>query len=83
MPMKQYLKLFLHVLIGNALLAFSICSLVIPNGIMLGGSTGIALTIQQFLPIRLSVISAVVNIALFLLGWACLGWKFATTSHTL
>ena len=78
--MKQYLKLFSSIVVGNALLAFSICALVIPNGIMLGGSTGIALTIQQFLPIRLSIISAVVNIMLFLLGWACLGWKFAATS---
>lgn len=78
--MKQSLKLLLSVIAGNTLLAFSICALVIPNQIMLGGSTGIALAIQQFLPVRLSILSAVVNIALFLLGWACLGWKFAATS---
>lgn len=79
--MKQNLKLIASVLVGNFLLAFSVCAFVIPNDIMLGGSNGIALFIQLFLPnVRLSVISAVVNVSLFLLGWAFLGWKFAATS---
>ncbi len=79
--MKQNLKLILSVLVGNFLLAFSVCAFVIPNDIMLGGSNGIALFIQLFLPgVRLSIISAVVNVSLFLLGWVFLGWKFAATS---
>lgn len=77
---KQNLKLIFSVIIGNAMLAFAVCAFVIPNDIMLGGSNGIALFIQQFIPIRLSIISAVVNIALFILGWVFLGWKFAATS---
>jgi uncharacterized membrane-anchored protein YitT (DUF2179 family) len=47
---------------------------------MLGGSNGIALFIQQFVPIRLSIISAVINATLFFLGLGFLGWKFAATS---
>ena len=79
--MKQNLRLILSVLVGNFLLAFCVCAFVIPNDIMLGGSNGISLFIQMFLPnIRLSVISACVNVSLFLLGWAFLGWKFAATS---
>lgn len=78
--MKEKIKFFFSVILGNALLAFAICSFVIPNDIMLGGSNGIALFLQQFLPIRLSVIAAVVNVALFLLGLIFMGWKFAATS---
>lgn len=78
--MKQNLKFFLSVLLGNAMLAFAICAFVVPNDIMLGGSNGIALAIQQFIPIRLSVISAAVNITLFLLGLIFMGWKFAAAS---
>ena len=79
--MKQNLKMIGSVLLGNTLLAFAICAFVVPNGIMLGGSSGIALFIQHFVPgLRLSVISAVVNVALFVLGWVFLGWKFAATS---
>ncbi|MBO5130231.1 MAG: YitT family protein [Oscillospiraceae bacterium] len=78
--MKQNLKFILSVLAGNAILAFSICAFVVPNDIMLGGSNGIAFAIQHFLPIRLSVISAVINVSLFLLGLVFMGWKFAGAS---
>ena len=79
--MKTNQKLFLSVLLGNAMLAFAICAFVVPYGIMLGGSSGIALTIQHFLPnLPLSVITAVVNILLFFLGWIFLGKQFALTT---
>lgn len=78
--MKEKLKFILCVILGNALLAFAVCAFVVPNDIMLGGSNGIALFIQQFVPIRLSIIAAAVNILLFLLGLVFLGWKFAATS---
>ncbi len=78
--MKEKLMFFLSVVAGNALLAFTICAFVIPNDIMLGGSNGIALAIQQFVPVRLSIIVAAVNVLLFILGWVFMGWKFAATS---
>ena len=78
--MKQSLKVLLTIILGNAMLAFSICAFVIPYDIMLGGSNGIALAIQHFVPVRLSVISACVNVSLFFLGLVFLGWKFAATS---
>jgi uncharacterized membrane-anchored protein YitT (DUF2179 family) len=78
---KHHLTMILSILIGNTLLAFGICAFVVPNGIMLGGSTGISLAVQHLLPeMRLSVISAIINGALFLLGLVFLGKKFAATS---
>lgn len=79
--MKAHLKFFLSVLLGNAMIAFAVCAFVVPYGIMLGGSSGIALTVQYFLPnLPLSVITAIVNILLFFLGWIFLGKKFALTT---
>ena len=78
--MKQSLKVLLTIILGNTMLAFAICAFVIPYDIMLGGSNGIALSIQHFIPVRLSVISACVNVSLFFLGLIFLGWKFAATS---
>ena len=78
--MKEKLKFILSILLGNALLAFAICAFVIPNGIMLGGSNGIGLFVQQFIPVDLSYIVAVINVILFLLGLIFMGWKFAATS---
>lgn len=78
--MWEKIKFILTVILGNTLIAFSVCAFVVPNDIMLGGSNGIALLVQQLIPIRLSVIAAVINISLFLLGLGFLGWKFAATS---
>lgn len=73
-------KVLFYTIIGNAMLAFAICAFVVPQDFMLGGASGISLIFQQWLPIRLSVITAVVNMALFLLGWAFMGWQFAARS---
>lgn len=79
--MREKVKVLGSILLGNALLAFAICAFVVPNGFMLGGSTGIALALQHYLPqLPLSVLSAVINGVLFILGWVCLGKQFAAAS---
>ncbi len=78
--MKQQLKRLPSILIGNALLAFAICAFVVPHGFMLGGSNGIALFLQNFVDLPLSVLNGVLNTALFLLGLACMGKEFAATA---
>ncbi len=77
--MKRLETLF-YIVIGNVFLAFAVCAFVVPNRFMLGGSTGIALAVQSWIPAPISVISAVVNISLFLLGFVFLGKQFAMTS---
>lgn len=78
--MKEKIKVFASIILGNAMLAFAICAFVVPNDIMMGGANGIALAIQRFLPVRLSIISGTVNFALFFLGLIFMGWKFAANS---
>ena len=78
--MKQQLKVLTYTLLGNSLLAFAVCAFIVPQNFMLGGSSGIALTVQHFIPIRLSVISGIAGLSLFCLGWGFLGWKFAANS---
>lgn len=78
--LKQQLKRLPQILLGNILLAFAICAFVVPNGFMLGGSNGIALFLQNFIPLPLSVLNGILNVALFLLGLFCMGKSFAATS---
>ena len=78
--MKQHLKVLLYTLLGNTMLAFAVCAFIVPQNFMLGGSSGVALTVQYFAPIRLSIITALVGVTLFCMGWAFLGWKFAANS---
>ena len=46
--MKQRLKMLFLILLGNTLLAFSICAFAVPHDFMLGGVTGIGLIVQEF-----------------------------------
>jgi len=78
--LRDQWKVILFTVLGNTMLAFTICAFIVPQGFMLGGSGGIALTLQQLLPLRLSVLSAIINGSLFLLGWVFLGWQFAAKS---
>lgn len=78
--MKQQFKVILYTLLGNTMLVIAVCAFIVPQDFMLGGSSGIALTVQTFLPIRLSLITAGVNVTLFLLGWVFMGWQFAAKS---
>lgn len=77
--MKRFTTLF-YILAGNILLAFAVCAFVVPNGFILGGSTGIALVIRSFVPAPLSLITAAINLSLFVLGFLFLGKTFAMTS---
>ena len=78
--MKNQWKILPNILLGNALLAFAICAFVVPNNFMLGGANGIALGLQQFLPLKLSVLTALVNGTLFFVGLIFMGWQFAAAS---
>lgn len=79
--MKEKIKILASVVLGNILLAFAICAFVVPNGFMLGGSAGIALAVRHSFPqLPLSLLSAVINGALFIVGWIFLGKRFAMTS---
>ena len=78
--MKQQLKRLPQILLGNLLLAFAICAFVVPHDFMLGGSNGIALFLQNFIPLPLSVLNGILNVALFLVGLLVMGKDFAVTS---
>lgn len=78
--MSKFLKTSLGVLIGNIVIAFSVAAFVVPHGILMGGSTGIGLTITHYFPIELSMIIFLINMTLFLIGTCTLGKKFALTT---
>ncbi len=79
-PWQKNLETVLGVLIGNIVLAFTVAAFMVPHGIIMGGATGIGLTISHYLPVQLSLIILVVNGCLFLLGAVTLGKKFVITT---
>ena len=81
-PWQKNLETVLGVLLGNIVLAFTVAAFMVPHGIIMGGATGIGLTISHYLPIQLSLVILVVNACLFLLGAVTLGKKFVITTIT-
>lgn len=79
---KIYRRIFetFLVLFGNFLYAFGIGMFILPGGLITGGTTGIALFMNQVAGIPVSAFVFGVNSLLFLLGFAVFGWKFAANT---
>ncbi|MFC4302862.1 YitT family protein [Cohnella boryungensis] len=60
-------------LAGTALYAFGLQYFIIPNLLMEGGVTGIAVLLNYALELPVSLTSLLINLPLFLLGWRQLG----------
>ena len=80
MNWRKSIETIICVLLGNIALAVAVGAFIVPHGIITGGSTGIALTINHYVKGNLSVTIFIVNILLFILGTIVLGKKFALTT---
>lgn len=78
--LKKTLITVAGVVLGNFILAIAVAAFIVPTGVVMGGATGIALTITHYVPIKLSTVILGVNVTLFLLGSLFLGKKFAVTT---
>lgn len=78
--LKKHVNTVFGVLVGNAILAFTVVAFIVPHGVIVGGATGIGLTIAHYVPVDLSIIIFIVNSILFVLGATVLGKKFAVAT---
>jgi len=74
------LKTALFVLLGNALLAFAVAAFIIPDDIIMGGTTGIAIVVAKLFHIDTALLVLIMNIILLLLGLIIIGKKLFFTS---
>ncbi|MBQ8814873.1 MAG: YitT family protein [Lachnospiraceae bacterium] len=68
------------ILLGNAIYSAGVAFFVIPYDMLTGGTTGLALIVQRFFDVPVTLFVAVFNVATFLLGLWILGWGFAATT---
>ena len=72
-PWQFSYKQMLPILIGTAIYAFGLHYFIIPNQLMEGGVTGIALLLNYSLQLPPSYTTLLLNIPLFFVGWNVLG----------
>ena len=63
------------ILLGNGLLAFAVEAFIVPHGIIMGGTTGIAIVLERVLPLDMATIVFILNALLLVLGGVVLGKK--------
>jgi uncharacterized membrane-anchored protein YitT (DUF2179 family) len=76
----EKLKSAAAVVLGNFLYALAVKLFLLPSGLVTGGTTGIALTIEHLWGVPISGFVLVFNIVMLLIGWAILGRAFALTT---
>ncbi|MBQ2855190.1 MAG: YitT family protein [Oscillospiraceae bacterium] len=79
MNCKKWLNLLL-VLAGNLLYALSVKLFVLPANLMSCGTTGIALVMNAFFGVPLTMFIFTFNVTMLMLGWWILGRQFAMTT---
>ncbi|MBQ7058604.1 MAG: YitT family protein [Firmicutes bacterium] len=76
----DYVKTLFYVLIGNAVLALSIKLFLIPADLPTDGATGLALIVNHYTGMSISLFVLLFNIVMLILGWIVLGAKFALST---
>lgn len=77
---KKYIKNLLYILAGNTIYAAAIVMFILPNDLITGGTTGLALFFNHQFNIPITAFVSVFNLAMFILGFYVLGKKFALTT---
>ena len=80
---KKYisiLKNIILILMGNTIYALAVTMFILPNGLITGGTTGLALLVYHQTGIPIALFVSVFNIAMFLVGAVILGKVFTLTT---
>ena len=68
------------ILLGNTIYALGVLLFIVPNGLITGGSTGLAIAANNVFGISIPLFVSVFNIFMFILGLVILGKEFALTT---
>lgn len=77
---RHILPSFLWVVVGNFLYALTVKLFLLPSGLVTGGTTGMALTMNHFFGIEISGFVLIFNVVMLVLGFFVLGRQFAATT---
>lgn len=80
LKLHNLLNPLIYVVTGNFLYALTVKLFLLPSGLVTGGTTGIALTINHFFGIEISGFVLLFNILMLIIGLLVLGRQFAATT---
>lgn len=77
---EEILKTTLTIVLANLVLGFAVACFIKPHGIIMGGGTGLSLSMEHYFGLDFSLCVGIINVFTFLLGFLILGRKFALTT---
>ena len=80
MKQVKFLLDILIIILGNFLYAAGVVFFILPSGLITGGTTGIAISVNHFTGLPVSYFVFGFNLCMFLLGFLFLGKNFALTT---
>lgn len=78
--LRQILNSLPIVILGNILYALTVKLFLLPGELVTGGTNGIAMTINHFYSIPISLFVLIFNVIMLCIGWLILGRAFAVTT---
>ena len=77
---RQLVWDYLLLTLGALVTAFSFAAFFLPHDIAPGGVTGIATVLSSVTALNVGLLSFLINLPLFAIGWRRVGWRFAARS---
>lgn len=77
---KQLVRDYLGIALGTLVAAAGFAWFFLSHDIAPGGVTGVATVIAHFVPLGVGMISFLINLPLFMVGWRAVGLRFAVRS---
>lgn len=77
---RQLIGDYLLLTLGTLITAFAFALFLLPNDIAPGGVTGIATVLSRLTGLNVGLLSFLINLPLFAIGWRRVGWRFAARS---
>ncbi len=78
--LRQIINSLPMVILGNILFALVVKLFLLPAGLVTGGTNGIALTVNHFWGVPISLFVLIFNVVMLGVGWLILGRAFAVTT---
>ena len=76
--MKKEIKSYLFILAGSILYALATVIFVFPHSLLLGGTSGISVILNEYLPFSPGTILVIINLSLIVVAFFVLGNEMAT-----
>lgn len=76
MDKKKFLKEYGIVTVGTFIVAIAVFFFLIPSKVVVGSLSGLVMVIAEFIPIKISVLTFLLNVGLLLIGFLLVGKEF-------